>query len=62
METKGEQRTREAIAETFCSMHLTDGFCMPRHNPECRCNKMASAAMEQAKGRGVEFIWPPPKA
>jgi len=59
MTEKGEARSREAIAETLCSMHFTDGFCMPRHDAECRCNKLAAACLVTIETRGVELVWPP---
>ncbi len=60
MTEKGEQRAYEQIADTLCSMHFTDGFCMPRHDPDCKCNKMAAACMASIKSRGVEMVWPNP--
>ncbi len=31
------------IAETLCVCDMTDGFCLPRNKPQCRCWKLARA-------------------
>ena len=36
----------ERIAETICSCDMTDGFCAPRHNPDCRCWRYAKLAVQ----------------
>jgi hypothetical protein len=52
------ERAAEAIADTFCSMHLTDGFCTPSNKPDCRCKALAKTAMAQLRVRGMQVVWP----
>lgn len=33
------------IAESICNCVMTDGFCGPKHKPDCRCWRAARAAV-----------------
>ena len=58
-EAKGEKRAFDEIASVLCECHFTDGFCNGRDRPDCRCNKLAAAALAAIKGRGVKLTWAP---
>jgi hypothetical protein len=51
------RRSTDAIARQLCSMHFTDGFCEPRANPDCRCNKLAEGCISAMKTVGVVPVW-----
>jgi hypothetical protein len=49
------------VAESICSCLLTDGFCAPKHKPDCRCWAAARAAMEGLRSQSnpcLDEAWP----
>ena len=50
-------RAQNAITDTICSMHMTDGFCRPDHKPDCRCHTLGRAAVTAMATRGVVPVW-----
>ena len=41
--------SEERIAAALCVTHLTDGFCMPRNKPDCRCHSLAKAVTAELR-------------
>lgn len=51
----------ERIANSICACVLTDGFCSPRHDPDCRCWRAARAAVEGLHSQSdpaLQRAWP----
>lgn len=49
------------IAESICSCLLTDGFCGPKHRPDCRCWIAARAAVNGLSNQAnpcLQEAWP----
>lgn len=49
------------IAESICSCLLTDGFCSPKHNQDCRCWIAARAAVNGLSNQATPCLqeaWP----
>lgn len=53
------QRAVERLALQFCGMLWTDGFCTPRATDcaDCRCRKMAEAAIGGLDIVGCVVVW-----
>lgn len=51
------QRAIDQLAFQLCGMSLTDGFCSPAGRTECRCRKLAEAAIGGLDGVGCVVVW-----
>lgn len=49
------------VAESICACVLTDGFCIPKNKPDCRCWTAARAAVEGLGNQAnpcLDEAWP----
>jgi len=53
-------RAIDAIAETLCVCHFTDGFCGGREGdrPDCKCRRLARESFDALTSRGMIIRWP----
>ncbi|YBV97521.1 hypothetical protein M1D80_11770 [Phyllobacteriaceae bacterium JZ32] len=50
-------RAHDALANHICTSRLTDGFCVARHDPDCKCHREADSLLDAMASVGVVPLW-----
>ena len=49
-----QDKRRYRVASTLCACQMTDGFCAPLNEPDCKCWKLADTVL-----RAIDDVAPP---